>query len=101
MEVPTMQQFQALEGKVSELLDIVGQIQSARVSVEWVSCEVAEILLNCSRTTVWRLAKSNQLSVERKGNSVRFGLDSIRKYLIGKRYHPAAVESRINSLLVA
>ena len=101
MEVPTIEQFRELQKTVHELQTMMEHMQRKQVHVEWVSYETAQILLNCSRMTIYRLVKRNELAVENRGRSVRFSMASIRAYLLSKRYTPESVELRINSLLVA
>lgn len=101
MEVPTKQEFDELKKEVQALRQVLKQMSEARTNVEWVSVEVAAIILNYSERTVWRLMKANQLTVLRHGRKVRVGLNSIRAYLLKNKYEPALVEARINSLFAA
>lgn len=97
--VPTYEEFQALQLKVDALESMIRQMMAVKVAVEWVRVETAEIILGCSRTTIWRLLKSNELSMQKSGRKVMIGLSSIREYLKKRRYEPEAIETRINSLL--
>lgn len=98
MEVPTKQEFDELKKDFDSLKAMMHQILAAKVTIEWVSVEVAASILNYSERTVWRLMKANQLTVLRHGRKVRVGLNSIRAYLHKSKYEPAAIEARINSL---
>ncbi|MEZ4901855.1 MAG: hypothetical protein R2822_08885 [Spirosomataceae bacterium] len=98
MEVPTKQEFEELQREVAALNGLVKQMSAVRVNVEWVSLDVAAIVLNCSQRTVSRLIKDNQLSILKTNRKVRVGLASIRSYLAKNKYEPAIVEARINSL---
>ncbi len=96
-----MEEFKKLRNDFESLKKIVLQMNDAKVSVEWVSYEVAEVILDCSRTTIWRLCKKGEIATENRGRSVRFSLQSIRLYLKSKQYTPEIVEARINSVYSA
>lgn len=99
MQVPSLEEFHALQKEVADLKNIINRIIGARVTVEWVSVEVAQNLLDCSRSTVSKLTKNNELGILKTGKKVRISLNSIRAYLLKRKYEPTAVETRINSLL--
>ena len=101
MQVAPLEKVNALELRIKALEDMLNQIMSAKVSVEWVGMETAEVILNVSRTTIWRLIKRNELAILKTGRKIQVGLNSIRAYLLKNKYEPLVVEARINSLLAA
>ncbi len=101
MDVPTMQEFTKLRDDFAEVKQLVKQMIQVRVTVEWVGIEVAEILLNCSKRTIYRMVERNELATIKRGRSVRYSLNSIRAYLKKGQYTPEAIEARINSLFAA
>jgi len=101
MDVPSREEFEALKQELATVKSLLNQILAARVTVEWVGIEVAEIILDCSGRTIYRLIKKNELAILKTGKKVRIGLSSIRAYLLKNKYQSAVVEARINSLLSA
>ncbi len=96
LQVPTIEEHLELKAEIALLKSQMAQLITARNMGEWVGVEVAEKMLSCSRTTIWRLSKDNKLSVEKTGKKVRIGVGSIRNYLESCRYHPAAIQARID-----
>lgn len=101
MEVATLEQFQRLERKVEALESAMSRMMNARVTVEWVSIEVSEIILGVSRSTIYQMRKANKLAFRQMNRKVKISLSSIRRYADENSYDPLAVEARISSLLAA
>ncbi len=95
MQVPTIEEHLELKAEIMLLKSQMAQLMTARIKEEWVCVEVAQKMLNCSTTTLWRLGKDNKLSVQKTGRKKRIGVQSIRSYLESCRYHPAAIQARI------
>lgn len=100
MEVPTLEQFKALEKKVADLHERIEHFSLAHLSVDWVPADIAEAILNCSRTTLWRLTRNGRVQIRKRGRSARFSLSSIRTYLLSKHQSPTIVDAKINSLFL-
>lgn len=96
MEVPSIEDFLTLKAEVAALKKQISQLSVERNMAEWVSVEVAEKMINCSRTTIWRLVKGKKLAIEKNGRKVRIGVNSIRQHLINCRYEPATAQTIIN-----
>ena len=96
-----MEEFLNLKDEVEELKKLVLQLHSLKVSVEWVRIDAATLILDCSRTTLWRLTKNGEIGYEKRERAIRYNLESIRRYLIKYRHDPAVVEARIKSLFSA
>lgn len=96
-----MEEFLNLKDEVEELKKLVMQLHASKVSVEWVRMDVAISILGCSKTTLWRLTKNGEIGHEKRRQTIRYNLESIRQYLIKHRHDPAVVEARIKSLFSA
>jgi len=101
MNVPTMEDFEALAQRVAEIEAVLKAASTPIVKEQFVTVSVAKVILNVSHSTVWRMVKANNFALQGSGRTIRISLKSIRDYLKERQFHPAVIEARINEVFVA
>lgn len=104
MNVVTQTEFDEFARMMtSRIEDLEAQIKAAStpIKTQWVSIEVAQMILGVSRSTIYELRKSNKLAFQQTNRKVKISLQSIRDYLAQNRYDPAVIELTINRVLCA
>jgi hypothetical protein len=83
MQVPTLEQFQALFSRVQSLEAEVARLRSAGTAIQWVSREqAAEILKIKDPDTVSRLAKAGKIQATKRSRRTLINLQSIHSYIL-------------------
>lgn len=104
MNVTTQEEFEKYVLKTDARianLEAMFRVASTPIKTQWVSIEVAQMILGVSRSTIYELRKNNRLAFEQTSRKVKISLQSIRDYLAENRYDPAVIELTINRVLCA
>lgn len=97
MELATKMQVEALEKKVNELEAIIRAFGQKITPFGLVSVEIAQKMLECSRTTLHRKVKKGEIEVVKTGKKVRVSTESIKRCLIGAGIDPAIAEVKASA----
>jgi excisionase family DNA binding protein len=104
MNVTTQEDFEKYvlktDARIANLEALV-RLAATPVKTQWVSIEVAQLILDVSRSTIYELRKSNRLAFQQTNRKVKISLQSIRDYLAQNRYDPTVIELTINRVLCA
>ncbi|MFD2936280.1 helix-turn-helix domain-containing protein [Spirosoma flavum] len=93
MNVPTYEEFEALQKQLSELRQQVRYLMGNQLT--WLTIEQATKALNCSRATLHRLTKQQKLIPRYQNKKPLYEVAQVRAFIESTRVSPGAANKRI------